>query len=332
MNLKSTRITVGIASFGLALSMGIAPAHAADPTLTFNARTAGNAVLNMDPGTIAVTASVPGKVAFYAQPKGAAATAVIVGCEAKDTAATAPYTATCTWVPKVAGEHTLTAELTPTDTALAKVAAKPLTAYVGTPINEGEGYTPVSVYVDTITGTAVPNQVGSLAPFLNNASCVLMSQFVRGMTIVFRVYANDHMRDGIPLTRDEATVEILVAGVEKPIALSYGNHSGAAFWAGTLATGEDGSGKYSTLGTIKYKVRVTLIEVPEVTRQVDAVKYVKVKKNGKFVKVDGKYVYRTVTYKKTEIVTPAVKGTSYVYDPSRWPSSSLLTLNAVPKP
>lgn len=330
MNRNFTRIAVSVVSLGLVAAMGVAPANAADPTLTFNARTAGNAVLNLTPGTIAVTASVAGKVAFYSQPKGAAAAAVIPGCEAKDTAATAPFTATCIWNATVAGEHTLTATLTPNDASLAKANAKPLVAYVGTPINTGEGYTPVSVYVDTVTGTAVPNQVGSLAPYLNNASCVLMSQFVRGMTIVFRVYANDHTRGGIPLTSENAKVELLVPGVADPVALSYGNHSGAAFWAVGFATGEPGSGKYSTLGTIAYKIRVTLIDTPAVTKDVTAVKYVKVTKNGKVLKVNGAIVYKPVTYKTTQIVTPEVRGMSYVYDPSRWPETSRLTLSAIP--
>jgi hypothetical protein len=326
-----SKIAVSLAAFSLAAAMGIAPAYAADPTLTFNARTAGNAVLGLIPGTITVTASVAGKVAFSSKPKAATAAALIPGCESVNTAAAAPFTATCIWNAVVAGEHELTAQLTPNDAALAKVTTtRPLVAYVGTPINEGMGYTPVSVYVDTVTGTATAGSPTSLAPFLNNASCVQISQFVRGMTVVFRVYANDHTRDGIPLTSEHAKIEVIVAGVEKPIALSYGNHSGAAFWAGTLATGEPGSGRYSTLGTIKYTINVTLIEKPAVTKEVTTVKYVKVLKKGKAVKVDGKFVYKPVTVKKIEILEPEVKGLTYVYDPSRWPTTSLLTLNAVP--
>jgi hypothetical protein len=321
MNRKLTRFAVSVASLGLVAAIGIAPAHAADPTLTFNARTGTNAVLNLIPGVITVTASVPGKVAFFA--KGVA----IKDCEAISTAAAAPYTATCTWVPTIPGPTDLTAQLTPTDTSLAKVTTRPLAVSVGTPINQGEGYQPVSVYVDTVNG---PGTVTSLAPFLNNASCVIMSQFVRGMTIVFRVYANDHMRDGIPLTSENAKVEVVVPGVANPIALSYGNHSGAAFWAGTLATGEPGSGRYSTLGTINYSINVTLLEKKAVTKTVNAVKYVKVLKNGKPQKVDGKFVYKAVTYKQVQILEPEVKGLTYVYSPSRWPTSSLLTLNALP--
>lgn len=330
MNRTFTRIAVGVATTALVASMGIAPANAADPTLTFNARTGGGAVLGLIPGTIAVTASAPGKVAFFAKPKAAATATVIPGCEAKDTTTTAPFTASCIWDAKVAGEHTLTAELTPTDATLAKVQAKALTVYVGTPINEGDGYSPVSIYVDTVVGTPTPGSPSSLAPFLNNASCIQLSTYVRGMTIVFRVYANDHNRGGIALTSEHAKVEIAVAGVANPIPLSYGNHSGAAFWAGTLPTGEPATGKYSTLGTIKYTVNVTMIEKPAVTKEVTAVKYVKVTKNGKAIKVNGKYVYKTVTYKKTEIVEPEVRGMTYVYDPSRWPSTSLLTLAAIP--
>lgn len=338
MNRKLRQLTIGVASAAMVASMGITPSQAADdPTLTFAARTGRLAVLNLNPGPIAVTASVPGKVAFFAKPKAASAATVIKGCEAKDTTTTSPFTATCNWEPGVDGEHTLTAELTPTDAALAKAQAKAITVWVGTPINQGEGYTPVSVYVDTVTGTPVAGQASSLAPYVNNGSCVMVSQFVRGMTIVFRVYANDHTRGGIPLTQNDAKVEIVVAGLATPIALSYANHSGdtgpiaTAFWAGSMATGEPGSGRFSTLGTISYQVRVTLIEVPEVTRQVKAIKYVKVKKNGKFVKVNGKFIFAPVTYTKTEVVTPAVQGKTYVYDPGRWPTSSLLTLNAVPK-
>lgn len=316
-----SRAAAGVAAVAMAMSLGIASAAAADATLTFG-RNPGSQVFGPEfaAGVISVTASVPGKVAFSADG------AVIAGCESVATAAAAPYTATCQWKSTKAGNVPLSATLTPTDTT---IAAKTVTGTgsVGTPINQGGPYDKIGLYVDTVNASGSPAK--TLAASLQSNSCVIMSQFGRGMGIVFRVYVNDYQRNGIPVTNNEAKVSVVVKGWDTPVTLSYGNHSGAAFWAGVLNTGEPGSGKYSTLGVIDYTVEVAMVEKPAVTKKVTQTKYVAVKKNGKVVKVNGKTVYEAKKVTSNVVVTPAVMtGEKYVYTPSRWPSTSLLTLNS----
>lgn len=325
MKRSISRIAVGVAATAIAMSAGISTASAADATLTFG-RNPGSQVLGFAPGVITVTASVPGKVAFTAD--GAA----ISGCDAVATAEKAPYTASCTWTGTKAGNVALTATLTPTDSTIAAVTAKG-TGSVGTPINQAGQQFPyerIGLYVDTVNGSgAVGVAAKTLAASLQGNSCVMLSQFARGMGIVFRVYVNDYSRGGAPVTSNEAKVQVTIKGWETPVVLSYGNHSGAAFWAGQLLTGEPGSGKYSTVGVVDYNVEVSMIEKPAVTKKVVQTVYVPVKSNGKAMKVNGKVVYEPKRVTKTQVVTPAVMtGEKYVYTPSRWPSTSLLTLNA----
>lgn len=316
-----SRLIAGVMAAAVAMSLGIASASAADATIVIKAKS-GSQVLGMTPGVITVTTSVPGKVDFFAE--GSA----ISGCAAVATNTDkAPYTATCTWTATKAGNIPLTASLTPTDAAIAKVTSAAVDGSVGTPINQGAPYDKIGLYADTVNASGSPAK--TLAASLQANSCVIMSQFGRGMGIVFRVYVNDYSRGGLPVTSNEAKVSVTIKGWDTPVVLSYGNHSGAAFWAGMLATGEPGSGKYSTLGVIDYNVEVSMIEKPAVTKQVTETKYVAVKQSGKVVKVDGKVVYAPVKVTKTVVVTPAVmSGEKYVYTPSRWPSTSLLTLNA----
>ena len=255
----------------------------------------------------------------------------ISGCAAVATNTDkAPYTAVCTWTATKAGEVPLTAKLTPTDATIAAVTSAPVAGSVGTPINAGGQpfpYEHVGLYVDTVNGSGTPAK--TLAASLQGNSCVIMSQFARGMGIVFRVYVNDYARGGAPITSNEAKVSVVIKGWDTPVVLSYGNHSGAAFWAGQLVTGEPGSGKYSTLGVVDYSIEVSMIEKPAVTKKVTETQYVAVKKNGKVVKLNGKVVYEPKKVTKTVVVSPAVMtGEKYVYTPSRWPSTSLLTLNA----
>lgn len=317
-----SRIAVGVAATAIAMAAGVSSAAAVDATLTFG-RNPGSQVLGFSPGVITVTASVPGKVAFTAD--GAA----ISGCDAVATAEKAPYTASCTWTGTKAGNIALTATLTPTDSTIAAVTVKG-TGSVGTPINQAGQQFPyerIGLYVDTVNGSGAPAK--TLAASLQGNSCVMLSQFSRGMGIVFRVYVNDYSRGGAPVTSNEAKVSVTVKGWDTPTVLSYGNHSGAAFWAGQMLTGEPGSGKYSTLGVVDFNVEVSMIEKPAVTKQVTETRYVQVKSNGKVVKVDGKVMYEPKKVTKTVVVTPAVMtGEKYVYTPSRWPSTSLLTLNA----
>lgn len=318
--IKSRGLAV-VATVAISLTLGIPAAHAADPTLTFG-RNPGSQVFGLAPGVIAVTASVPGKVAFTAD--GVA----ISGCDAVATTESAPFTASCTWTAAKAGNVPITAKLTPTDSTLTAITASG-TASVGTPINQpGQNfkYERLGLYVDTVNASGSPAK--TLAASLQSNSCVQMSQFARGMGIVFRVYVNDYQQNGIPLTNNDAKVSITIKGWDTPTVLSYGNHSGSAFWAAALTTGEPGSGKYNALGTIDYSVEVTLIEKPEVTKKVVETTYVAMKKNGKTVKVDGKVVYQPQKVTKTVVVTPAVMGEKFVYSPSRWATTSLLTLNA----
>ena len=319
-----SRAVAGVAAAALAMSLGIASASAADATIVIKAKS-GSQVLGFTPGVITVTTSVPGKVDFFAD--GVA----ISGCAAVATNTDkAPYTAVCTWAATKAGEIPLTAKLTPTDATIAAVTSAPVAGSVGTPINAGGQpfpYEHVGLYVDTVNGSGTPAK--TLAASLQGNSCVIMSQFARGMGIVFRVYVNDYARGGAPITSNEAKVSVVIKGWDTPVVLSYGNHSGAAFWAGQLVTGEPGSGKYSTLGVVDYSIEVSMIEKPAVTKKVTETQYVAVKKNGKVVKLNGKVVYEPKKVTKTVVVSPAVMtGEKYVYTPSRWPSTSLLTLNA----
>lgn len=319
-----SRAIVGVAAAALAMSLGIASASAADATIVIKAKS-GSQVLGFAPGVITVTTSVPGKVDFMADG------AVISGCAAVATNTDkAPYTALCSWTATKAGEIPLTAKLTPNDAAVAAVTSAALAGSVGTPINapgQGFPYEKIGLYVDTVNGSGSPAK--TLAASLQGNSCVIMSQFARGMGIVFRVYVNDYSRGGAAVTSNEAKVSVTVKGWDTPTVLSYGNHSGAAFWAGQLVTGEPNSGKYSALGVVDYSVEVTMIDKPAVTKKVTSTTYVAKKKNGKVVKIDGKVVYEAKQVTQTVVVTPAVMtGEKYVYTPSRWPSTSLLMLNA----
>lgn len=321
MNRTISRVVAGVAATAVAMSLGIASASAVDATIVIKAKS-GSQVLGMTPGVITVTTNVAGKVAFFAEG------VVIKGCEAVDTTVSGTsFTALCTWTAAKAGNFPLTATLTPTDSTIAKVTAVAVDGSVGTPINQGAPYDKIGLYVDTVNASGSPAK--TLAASLQSNSCVIMSQFGRGMGIVFRVYVNDYSRGGLPVTSNEAKVAVTIKGWDTPVILSYGNHSGAAFWAGMLSTGEPGSGKYSTLGVIDYNIEVSMIEKPAVTKQVTETQYVALKKNGKTVKVNGKAVFTAKKVTKTVVVTPAVMtGEKYVYTPSRWPSTSLLTLNA----
>ena len=133
------------------------------------------------------------------------------------------------------------------------------------------------------------------------------------------------------MTKDNAKVTVTVAGVEKPLELTWSNHSGAAFWAVQMTTGTPGSGKqYTTLGAIKYTVNVTTLASAAVTKKVTVNDYQPIKKNGKLVKVNGVVAYKLVKVSKTVIVKPEVVDKVYSFSPDNWPSTSLLQLIAAP--
>jgi hypothetical protein len=312
-----SRIAVVALTAGSVAALGVTTAWAATtvPTVVLKG---GSAVFGISPGAITATASVPGTVNFTA------GGTTITDCSAVATTTVTPFVAVCTWTPSAVGAAVLGATLTPTDTVNYTTAtAAPFNVVVGTPV-QGVQY-PISLYVDTVLGSGA---TGPLKPQFG-AGCGIASNFIVGQTIVFRVYANDAARGGAPLTSlNVSSATVTVSGVATPIPLSFGNHSGGAFWTGVLKTGT-AAGLYNTLGIINYKVAVNTIAVPAVTKQVKTIKYVPTMKNKKHVVVNGKGVFQQVTYLKTVIVTPAVPGATGTFQTTFVPSSQL-TLNALP--
>ena len=291
-----------------------APAYAAStPTLVLSG---GSTVFGLDPAVIIATSSAAGMVKFTA------VGAVIKSCEAVATTTVAPFVAKCTWIPAAPGPTVLGATLTPTDAATySSVDAAPLTAKVGVPV---QGViSPVYLYVDEVLAGG---STGVLAPRFG-VTCAVTSQYILGQTVVFRVYGNNADRSGAvmdPTNTEKAF--ITVAGVADPIPLTYGNHSGVAFWSAVLKTGT-AAGLYNTLGVINFKV--TMVATGLNTTNVLAVKMVKKVVKGKVVKKDGKIVYTPVAYYKTVTVSPALPGAVGTWQSNFTPNSQL-TLYAVP--
>ena len=291
-----------------------APAYAAStPTLVLSG---GSAVFGLDPAVIIATSSAAGQVKFTA------VDAVIKSCEAVATSTVAPFVAKCTWLPAAPGPTVLTATLTPTDAVnFTSVDAAPFTVKVGTPV---QGViSPMYLFVDEVLAGG---STGALAPRFG-VTCAATSQYILGQTIVFRVYGNNSDRSGAvmdPTNTEKAF--ITVAGVADPIPLSYGNHSGVAFWSAVLKTGTT-PGLYNTLGVINFKV--TMVATGLNTTKVLAAKMVKKVVNGKVVKKNGKIVYTPVAYYKTVTVSPALPGAVGTWQSNFTPNSQL-TLYAVP--
>jgi hypothetical protein len=331
MNRIATRVLAGTAAAAMISALGISAASAVTATITVKVgskpvvNAAGTVLVD---GTITATANVAGSVAFLSS--GTA----IKGCEAVTTTASGTsFVALCApWQPAAAGKVDLTAVLTPADAAIAKVTSPVVAWVIGTPINT-LGDEPISIYMDTVNGTGPGAYISTATsgPAYNAATgCVILNQFVQGQMIVFRLYANDFSRGGAPLTGKDAAISLKIAGWDTPVALSYGDHAGTAFWAAGFKTGP---GFYNTLGTIGFKVNITLIEKPAVTKEVMVTKYVKMlnKKTKKPLKVNGAYVWKPVKTKGTEIVMPAVLGRTVSFDSTTWgPTTSNLTLNAAP--
>ncbi len=309
---------VGAMILGSIAAFGVTTASAATTTPTV-VLSGGSAVFGISPGTITATASVAGAVTFTA---GGAA---ITGCSAAPTATVAPFIALCTWTPTAAGATNLGATFTPTDTTdFATATAATLAVVVGSPV-QGTTPNPISIYVDTIVASGA---TGVLAPEFG-AGCEITSEFIVGQTIVFRVYGNDAALGGAVLTPlNVSTATVTIPGVATPLALSYGNHGGVAFWTAPLKTGT-ATGLYDTLGIINYKVTFNTIAVPAVTKKVHATKLVAMLKNGKHVIVNHKVVMHRVGYTKTVVLTPAVAGGVGSFS-SNFNPLSQPTLNAVP--
>ncbi|MCX6429550.1 MAG: hypothetical protein NTX12_00970 [Actinobacteria bacterium] len=293
--LISSIVVSVLAAVGVAV-VGGPSAYAATPTLVLSG---GSAVFGTVPGVIKGTASTAGAVKF------SAAGVVIAGCE------------------KAAGSTVLTATLTPTDTAgFTPVDAVPFNVKVGLPVQGAADISPIHIFVDQVLASG---STGVLAPRFG-VSCAVTSQFILGQTIVWRVYANNEALGGAVMdSTNTAQAYIEVAGIKDPIQMSYGNHSGVAFWTGVLATGA--APKYSTLGVINFKV--TMIAKDQNTMKVASTKLVRKSADGKQVMVDGRPVYERVSYFKTVAVSPALKGSVGTWQ-SNFTASSQLTLYAVP--
>ena len=308
---KSRKLVVTVLIAGLA-SLGMGSAQAADSTLVLSG---GNGVFNLGPITINGTASSAGTVKFML------GGVVITGCDAVATSAATPFVAKCAWVPAAAGPAVLTGEFTPTDSSLTKAVSNTVKVTIGVPV---QGViSPIHIYVDTILATG---STGALAPRFNG--CAIMNEFLMGQTIVFRVYANNADQGGAVMdSSNTAKAFIEVAGVKDPIQLTYGNHSGVAFWTGILKTGA--APLYSTLGVINYKV--TLVAKDSDTMKVLSTK-LSAKKNADGTRVlnsEGKAVYDRVTYYRTVQVSPALKGATGIWS-SNFTATSQLSLFAAP--
>jgi hypothetical protein len=310
--MKKVFASVAVAAFAV---LGMSSAQAADPATL--ALSGGSGVYGLDPAVITGTASVPGTVAFSAAGK------VIVGCEAVPTTTVSPFVAKCAWVPAAAGPAALTGVLTPTDATIAKANSATLNVKVGVPV---QGViSPIHIYSDTVLASGPTGVMYSKG----GVTCAISSQFILGQTIVFRVYANNADQGGAVMdSSNTAQAYIEVSGWPTKIPLTYGNHSGVAFWTGVLATGT-GNGKYGTLGLINYKI--TMIAKDSDTMKVLSTKLVAKVVNG-VRQVDpatGRTIYDRVSYYRSVPVTPVLKGATGTWS-SNFTANSQLTLYAVP--
>jgi len=315
MNRKISTAVIGAVALLGSVFVGGSAAYAA-PAASTLILSGGSGVYQLDPITITATANNAGTVKFFA------GTVAIAGCEAVLTAAVTPFVARCAWVPSAAGAVALTGAFTPTDAAaFAPVTSAALNVKVGVPV---QGViSPIHIYVDTVLASG---SSGPLAPRFG-VSCAITSQYIVGQTIVFRVYGNNADQGGAVMDSSN-TVKgyVEVAGVKDPLPLTYGNHSGVAFWTAVLATGA--APKYNTLGVINYKV--TMIAKDTTSMKVLSTKLVPKMLNGKrVIGDDGRTVYERVSYYRTVQVSPALKGAVGTWQ-SSFTSSSVLTLYALP--
>ena len=314
--MKSTKSKLVIVTTVISalMTLGMGSASAADSTLILSG---GNGVYELGPITINGTASSVGVVKFMLGGSG------ITGCEAVATASAAPFVAKCAWVPAAAGAAVLTGEFTPKDSSLTTATSNTLNVKIGVPV---QGVvSPIHIYVDTVLASG---STGDLAPRFN--SCAITNEYLLGQTIVFRVYANNADQGGAVMdSSNTAKGFIEVAGVKDPIALSYGNHSGVAFWTAILKTGA-AEGLYKTLGVINYKI--TLIAKDADSMKVLSTKMVAQKTADGARVTDpatGRTVYDRVTYYRTVKVSPALKGATGTWS-SNFTQTSQLALFAVP--
>ncbi len=318
-----SRITVVALALGGIAAFGVLTASAAEiPTLVVSG---GDRVAYLTGSSIiTATASVPGNVSFTANG------VVIPGCSAVATAVVAPFNAKCNWTPTVGGSAALSATLTPTDAAKFTTAtATPIDVKIGTP-TQGV-MNPITIYADTVLGSGA---TGVLKPQLGG-TCALTGNFLIGQNIVFRAYANDASRGGEALTTlNTVSATVTVAGVAKPIVLSYGTsagRSGRGFWTGVLRTGTS-TGLYNTLGIVNFKV--TFVANDSDSVKVLSTKLVPMIRDGKrVVDESGNTVYERVAYYRTTSARfPAikVKGATGTFESNMFPASSQVTVYPVP--
>ena len=293
-----------IAAFGIA---GIAPAVAADAA-TITLTGGSKAVVNTMPDSLVATVNSAGTVEYKANNE------TIKGCEKVATTTVTPFKATCAWLPTVAQATNLTAVFTPADTTVAPVTSAVVIAKVGAPV---QGViSPINIYVDTVLASG---STGVLAPRFS--ACAIQSEYLLGQTIVFRVYANNADLGGAAMDNtNTAKAYIEVAGVKDPLPLTYGNHSGTAFWTAVLKTGT-AVGNYSTLGIINYKITM-------VAKDITTAKVLATKRVAKTV--DGKTTYEWVSYYRTKKLTWPIKGATGTLTPYWAATTSMLTLYAPP--
>ena len=311
------KVIAGIVIVAMATLGGVGTAQAAPAESTL-ALSGGSGVYQLDPIVINATANNAGTVAFKLAGK------VIVGCEAVATTTAPPFVAKCSWVPAAAGAAALSGSFTPTDaTAFAPVDSAVLNVKVGLP-TQGV-VSPIHIYVDTVLASGTS---GALGPRFG-VSCAITNEYIVGQGIVFRVYANNSDQGGAVMdSKNTAKAYIEIAGVKDPLPLSYGNHSGIAFWTAVLRTGT-AAGQYNTLGVINYKV--TMIAKDSSTMKVLSTKLVARVVDGKrVIGEDGRTVYDRVSYYRTVQVNPVLKGATGTFTPN-WTVASLLTLFALPK-
>lgn len=312
--MKKIISTIAIGALAL-LGSVVASGSASATTPSTLVLSGGSAVIGLDPAIIKATASVAGTVKF------SAIGVAVPGCESVATTTVTPFVASCSWRPQASGATVLTATLTPTDSVnFTAVDAVPFTVKVGVPV---QGVvSPINIFVDTVLASG---STGVLAPRFG-VSCAVTSQFISGQTIVFRVYGNNADLGGAVMdSSNTAKAYIEVAGVKDPLPLTYGNHSGVAFWTAVLPTGV---GKYNTLGVISFKV--TMIAKDQDTMKVMTTRLVRKMVNGVQVKdANGHYVYQRVTAFRTITVSPALKGGVGTWQ-SNFTASSHVTLYAVP--
>ncbi len=314
-----SRIIVVALALGSLAAFGVTTASAATHTIVLSG---GDRVAVLTGSSIiTATASVPGSVSFTA------IDLVIPGCDAVlTTTGVAPFIARCNWTPTAEGSASLGATLRPTDATNTTVIAKPLIVKIGVP-TQGI-FNTITVYADTVLGSGA---TGVLKPQLGGA-CALTGNFMLGQMIVFRAYANDATRGGEALTSlNTLSAAVTVAGVAKPIPLTYGTSAGRdgrGFWTAAMPTGT-AAGLYNTLGIVTFKV--TFIAKDSNSVKVLSTKLVAVKKDGKrVVDANGRTVYERVAYYKTVSQFPAVKGATGTFESNMFPASSQVTVHPVP--